>query len=42
MDNFKRSSLNCFAVTTLDRMEAMRRDDQWIADQLKKQDALLS
>lgn len=39
MDNFKRSSLNCFTVTTLDRMEAMRRDERWIADQLKKQDA---
>ncbi len=36
MDHLERSSLNCFGGAYLNRMSEMRRDDPWLADQVRQ------
>lgn len=38
MDDNTRSSLNCMAAFRMNRMPVERRDEKWIADQLKRRD----
>ena len=39
IDHFQRSALNYFAASPVDRQALKRRDDQWLAEQLRGQDA---